>query len=165
MIFATIKKVFFGQTEPQNHGKTHRNQNSNSILDDQSISGSICRFKRLSDLLKNLFRRRRIVEIPAGSKLYIYFYEQKFENLQKIDTLTIEFRNVSNIPKRNLLGNDPAHLEVYGPFEEIAECRITFDTTGTSGPTLSLFKIGLYEKQMLLHFGNGEPMCGNINLL
>ena len=72
-----------------------------------------------------------LVEIPAGSKLYVYFYVQKFEDLRKIDTLTIEFSpNVPNIPKRNLLGNLPPHLEVYGPFEETADCSITFNNTG-----------------------------------
>ena len=115
-------------------------------------------------LFKNLFRKAQTVEIPAGSKLYIYFYEENFVNLQKIDTLTIEFRNVPSIPKRNLLGNDPPHLEVYGPFEETAECKITFNTICISGPQLSKFRIGLYEKQMLLHFGNDFGlMCGNIN--
>ena len=117
--------------------------------------GSICRFKRLNDLFQNLFRRRRVVEIPAGSKLYVFFYVRKFENFQKIDTLTIEFRNVPNVPKRNLLGNVEKHLDIYGPFEEPAECSITFNTTD-NGPTLSLFRIGLYEKQMFLPLGNGQ---------
>ena len=106
-----------------------------------------------------------LVEIPAGSKLYVYFYVQKFEDLRKIDTLTIEFSpNVPNIPKRNLLGNLPPHLEVYGPFEETADCSITFNSTGTD-PTISKFQIGLHEKQITLGktFGNG--MCGNLNQL
>ena len=117
--------------------------------------------------MKNLFREAQTVDIPAGSKLYIYFYEQRFTDLLKMDTLTIEFRSVPNIPKRNLLGDVPAHLEVYGPFEGAAQCRIIFDTTGISGPTLSKFRIGLYEKQMLLHFGRNvseEIMCGKNQL-
>ena len=115
--------------------------------------------------MKNLFRVNITVEIPAGVKFYINFYHQELPPLLvSLSTiLRIEFKNMPNVPNRNLFGRKAAHLEVYGPFNEITECKITYNSTSNNINTVQLnkFSIGLYEKQMILPFG----MCGNINQL
>ena len=114
--------------------------------------------------MKNIFRRSTTVEIPAGVQLYINFYDvevPEFSLFQKRDMLTIEFMNVPNVPKRYVYGKVPTHIEVYGPFMERTECMVTFDSEGIWLPHRSKYKIGLYERQILLPLG----ICGNINLL
>ena len=104
------------------------------------------------------------MEIPAGSKLYINFYQQDLPvpPESRSTMLRIEFKNMPNL-YRTLAGRVPAHLEVYGPFDEITECKITFNSTiNNRDLTLrSKFKIGLYERQMVIPLG----ICGNINRL
>ena len=77
--------------------------------------------------------------------------------------LRIEFKNMPNVANRDLFGKDPAHLEVYGPFDEDTQCKITYNSTNNNRNMRlrSKFKIGLYERQMVLPLG----ICGNINQL
>ena len=116
--------------------------------------------------MKNLFSCRQTVAIPAGSKLYINFYEQDLPDPGESQSimLKIEFGNMPNVLNRDLFGKDPAHLEVYGPFDEVTQCKITYNSTNNNRNMRRLrnrFKIGLYERQMVLPLG----ICGNINRL
>ena len=126
----------------------------------------MCRSKRLNSLLKNLFRVSLTVDIPAGSKLYVHFYEQDIPipPLSLSTMLKIEFRDMPNVSNRDLFGKlDSAHLEVYGPFDVNTQCKITFNSTINNRDMRlrSKFKIGLYERQMVLPLGD----CGNLNHL
>ena len=122
-------------------------------------------YKRLNNLLIILFRRSQVVEIPARSKLYIHFYQQDLPIPPESQSimLRIEFKGMPNVSNRTLFGKDSAHLEVYGPFDNVTECKITFNSTinNRNRAVRSKFKIGLYERQMVLPLG----ICGNINKL
>ena len=113
--------------------------------------------------MKNLFSCSQTIEIPAGSKLYINFYQQDLPDPPDI-LLKIKFKNMPNVANRDLFGRDSAHLEVYGPFDEDTQCKITYNSTNNNRDIRTLrskFKIGFYERQVVLPLG----ICGNINRL
>ena len=112
------------------------------------------------NLFKTLFRRTIAVEIPAGMKLYINFYDVEIAKLQFImmKMLTIEIKNEK---KWSLHGKIPTHLEVYGPYRKSTECIIAYSSIDVWLPHKSKFHIGIYARQILLPLGD----CGNINLL
>ena len=99
------------------------------------------------------------MEIPAGAKLYINFYDVNIK--QDNDSFQIEIHR--GIKNWTVSGKIVNRLEIYGPFDMKTKCLIkifllsTFGTFGTN----SGYRFGLYARQMLLPLG----MCGNINLL
>ena len=143
--------------------------------DELGINGSIswtCRIQNISKNQNLYLRQSQItlftlpwdtlyifsctyeVEIPAGAKLYINFYDVNIK--QDNDSFQIEIHR--GIKNWTVSGKIVNRLEIYGPFDTKTKCLIKIFLLSTYN---SGYRFGLYARQMLLPLG----ICGNINLL